>query len=340
MTIAAAEPVAGRPPERPQERPEPRRIDLVDTLRGAALLAMFAYHFAWDLSFFRLIATDVVAHTGWRWFAHGIAGTFLGLVGASLVLATRRHLDRGAYLRRLALVAGAAALVTAGTYAFMPDAYVFFGILHHIAVASVIALPFLVLPTLAVAGAAVTAFALPGLVAVHPALNGDLLLWIGLGDRPIRSGDFVPLLPWFGCVLAGIVAARLALALVGEDRLAAWRARSRPAALLAAMGRHSLPIYLVHQPLFIALLSAWVWLLPATAGPPRAADADTGPFIQSCLKACTSGGRTEEDCRDACECTADGLKRDNLWGQALTGRMSTAERDRVGEIARICTRGE
>ncbi len=37
--------------------------------RGVALLAMFLYHFAWDLSFFRLITTDVVAHPGWKWFA-------------------------------------------------------------------------------------------------------------------------------------------------------------------------------------------------------------------------------------------------------------------------------
>lgn len=335
MTIAAE----GRLPDRPQDRPGPRRIDLVDVARGTALLAMFVYHFAWDLSFYRLIATDIVAHAGWRWFAHSIAGTFLALVGVSLVLATRQRLDTAGYLRRLALVAGAAALVTAGTYAFMPDAYVFFGILHHIAVASVLALPFLMLPTLAVAGAAVTAFALPHL-GVHPLFNSDLLLWIGLGDRPIRSGDFVPLLPWFGCVLAGIVAARFALRMIGEERLAAWRATSRPAALVAAMGRHSLPVYLVHQPVLIGLILGWLWLFPGAATPRPAADTDTRPFVEACMRTCVSNGQAEDVCRDACTCTADGLKRDNLWGQALTGQMSPAERTRVGQIARICTQGE
>ena len=57
MTIAAE----GRLPDRPQDRPGPRRIDLVDVARGAALVAMVVYHFAWDLSFYRLIATDIVA---------------------------------------------------------------------------------------------------------------------------------------------------------------------------------------------------------------------------------------------------------------------------------------
>ena len=327
-------------PPRPIDTPRRPRIALVDVARGAALVAMFVYHFAWDLSFFRLIATDIVAHAGWRWFAHLIAGSFLALVGASLVLATRDGFDRAAYLRRLALVAGAAVLVTAGTYLFMPDAYVFFGILHHIAVATVLALPFLMLPSLAVAGGAITAFALPALVA-HPVLDADWLLWLGLSDRPIRSGDFVPLFPWFGCVLTGIVAARAALSFVGEARLAALRAEGGPAGLLATMGRHSLPIYLIHQPLFIGLLSAWIWLFPAsvhrgTAG----ADSQTRPFVEACIRTCVSNGQEAELCREACECTADRLKRDNLWGQALSGQMSTTERTRVGEIARICTRGE
>ena len=97
------------------DRPRPPRIALVDVARGVALVAMFIYHFAWDLSFFRLITTDIVAHQGWKWFAHGIAGSFLALVGVSIVLASRAGLDRAGFFSRLAFVAGGAALVTAGT---------------------------------------------------------------------------------------------------------------------------------------------------------------------------------------------------------------------------------
>lgn len=325
--------------QRPADTARPPRIALADVARGAALVAMFVYHFAWDLSFFRLIATDVVEEPGWRWFAHLIAGSFLALVGASLVLALRGGFDRVGYLRRLALVAGAAALVTAGTYGFMPQTYVFFGILHHIAVASVVGLAFVRLPVPVTALAAAGAFAL-GFARLPPGLDTPWLVWTGLSRLPVDSGDFVPLFPWIGCVLSGIALMRLALARIGEQRLAAFKAEGRPSRLLAAMGRHSLPIYLVHQPLFIALLSAVVWLRPPVPIPSAAGDAETRPFIASCVRSCVAAGQGDEACRDACACTADHLKRDNLWRQALSGQMSAAERERTATIARACYRLE
>src|SRR6478736_3096248 len=107
--------------------PETPRFALVDLARGVALLAMFVYHFAYDLSFFGLIETDIVAEPGWRLFARCIAGSFLTIVGFSLVLATQKGLNRRAYLKRLAMVAGAAALVTLGTWFAMPGNFIFFG---------------------------------------------------------------------------------------------------------------------------------------------------------------------------------------------------------------------
>ena len=67
-------PAAARPPS---------RIDLVDVLRGVAIAAMVVYHFSWDLSFYRFVDWPVETGTGWRWFAHLIAGSFIVLVGAS-----------------------------------------------------------------------------------------------------------------------------------------------------------------------------------------------------------------------------------------------------------------
>src|SRR5687768_2293055 len=96
------------------------RIELVDLARGIALLAMFVYHFAYDLAHFRLIGVDVVNDPGWRAFARLIAGSFLAIVGFSLVLATRRGFNREAYLRRLVLVACAAALVSIVTWFALP----------------------------------------------------------------------------------------------------------------------------------------------------------------------------------------------------------------------------
>src|SRR5690606_29598688 len=65
------------------------RLAVVDVARGVAILAMIVYHAAFDLSANRLIAVDVIASLPWKVFARSIAGTFLLVVGVSLVLATR-----------------------------------------------------------------------------------------------------------------------------------------------------------------------------------------------------------------------------------------------------------
>lgn len=324
--------------ERPAPNAPPPRIAAIDVARGIAIVAMVIFHAAYDLSTFRVIATDVANSPGWRLFAGAIGGSFLTLVGVSLVLATRRGLDWQDFLRRLALVAGGAALVTLGTWLWMPDFFVFFGILHLIAVGSVFALPFLTLPPVLTLAAAGLCFALPLLVAL-PALDQRWLLWTGLSQLPVDTADYYPVLPWFGFVLLGVALARIAVAQGWANRIAAFRADTRPWSILTWMGRRSLPIYLIHQPVLIALISAFVWMRPTAALPPIRTDAETRPFVEACMRTCVSNGKAADDCQDACQCTADGLRRDGLWRQALSGQMSTTERTRVGEIARICTQG-
>src|SRR4051812_6361479 len=122
------------------------RIEAVDAARGAALLAMAVYHFSWDLSFFQLIDTPVGTDPAWKWFARAIAGSFLFLVGVSLVLGHGERIRWRAFIRRVAMIAAAAAAVTVVTYFAFPGSYIFFGILHCIALSSGLGMPFLRLP--------------------------------------------------------------------------------------------------------------------------------------------------------------------------------------------------
>src|SRR3954454_15453176 len=184
------------------------RIEAVDAARGAALLAMAIYHFSWDLSFLQLIATDVGTDPAWKWFARAIAGSFLFLVGISLVLGHGAGVRWRAFLKRLAMIAGAAAAITIATYFAFPDTYIFFGILHCIAASSVVALPFLRAPWPAVLIAAVLVLAAPRLIG-SDAFNAPLLAWLGLGTRVPLTNDYVPIFPWFGMVLAGVAAGRV-----------------------------------------------------------------------------------------------------------------------------------
>lgn len=228
------------------------RLPMIDAARGTALLAMFAYHFAWDLDFYDLASFNV-GEGAWAVFARVTAGSFLFLVGVSLVLAQRGGFRRKPFLRRLAMVAGAAALVTLATWWLTPDDFIYFGILHCIAVSSLLALPFLRLPVWIVIAAAVLCFGVPSLFAA-PMFDAPWLRWLGLMTYFPESNDYVPLLPWFGAVLTGVAASRIALPYTGDAAWAQWKPGNPGARLLVWGGRHSLIIYLLHQPVFLTAL--------------------------------------------------------------------------------------
>ncbi len=300
-----------------------RRVDAVDCVRGAALVGMAIYHFSWDLADFRLAPPMLPFSLPMRLFSHGVASVFLALVGLSLALAHRSGLNWPGFWRRLGLIAGAAALVTGASFIFSPGAPIFFGILHCIAVASLVAAPFVEAPAWASLGAGAAAILTP--VFVHSKLfDPPTLMWLGLGEALPDTLDWRPLLPWGGVVLIGLGLARLpgvVARLTSPDR---WRATSPPTRALAFAGRHSLAIYLIHQPLLIgALYAATVWggLAPRP---------DDRAFLASCRHACVAGGRAEADCERACQCVADVIERS---GEA--SRLGALDAKRRADLKRL-----
>lgn len=310
--------------------PAAPRVPLIDAARGGALLAMFVYHFAWDLGLFGYIALDVTADPAWRAFARAIAGSFLALVGASLVLADRTGLRARPFLRRLAMVGGAAALVTLGSYLVFPHAYIYFGILHAIAVSSVLALPFLRLPTWLAVMAAFFCFAAPSLFA-NPVFDAPHWHWLGLVTHLPQTNDYVPLLPWFGAVLTGLALARIALTAAPANALTRWRGEGRAGRLLVRMGRRSLAIYLLHQPVFLAAL----WLFAQAVPPGEAVQEER--YMQSCEATCVQSGGEGAACATACRCLADRAREDGLWDPLVQGEMSAPQRGRIEELAAQCS---
>ncbi|MCP5368703.1 MAG: DUF1624 domain-containing protein [Hyphomicrobiales bacterium] len=227
------------------DRPRHASLDMV---RGVAILAMVVYHFSWDLTFFGLADFRIFEDPAWIWFARCIAGTFLFVMGVAQVMARRRGLSAPAFWRRFALVAGCAAAISAATWAMDPETFIFFGILHHMALAALLIVPCLRLPTVGLAALALFCFAAPDLLT-GPAFGHPLLAWTGLAPYVVLSSDFVPLFPWFGVALAGAVTGR---AVLRDGRLPPaldWSDRAPPARALRLAGRYSLLIYMVHQPL-------------------------------------------------------------------------------------------
>lgn len=294
---------------------------------------MVVYHSAWDLSELGFVQTDIRASVPWSSFARAIAASFLVLSGIGLVLAHGRGVRPGPFLRRTALLAAAAGLVTLATWFVFPESYIFFGILHNILLSSILALPFVRAPP-AVTAAVAASILLAPLALGGPAFDAGSLAFLGLGAEVPDTNDYVPVCPWTGFVLAGVAAARFA-----SSRLAArepgrdpGRAPGRAGRALAWAGRKSLAIYLLHQPAIFGSLLALRQLL----GPDTAAEA--APFMRSCISACRAADRLGEACEASCACTVEELKRDGLWTVVLSGRPSAEELSRASALGQMCLR--
>ena len=307
-----------------------RRWDAIDVARGVAIVAMVVYHVSWDMSFYDLIATDILAVPAWQWFARSIAGSFLILVGVGLALAHAAGLERRSFLWRLAKIAGAALAITVATFFAFPDSHIFFGILHCIAVSSVLALPFLGAPRALTAAVALVCLLAPSLFQ-DPGLDHPLLDWLGLGLTEPRTNDYVPIFPWFGLVLIGVLAGQ-ALLRLRTPAVAQWRAGHPLARGLASAGRRSLPIYLLHQPISLAVLYGVLQI----TGPNPAAEA--APFLQECEANCRAGGSSAESCNATCGCVVGALRQNGLWSQALTDRVAPEEQTRISGLVQQCLR--
>ena len=227
------------------------RIPGLDALRGVAVVAMIAYHFCFDLRWFGYAQWDFEHDARWITARSLILGSFLLLAGVSLVLASRRTDARRAFVRQVGRIAAAALGVTLASYLAFPRSFIWFGVLHAVAVSLLLARPLVGHPRIAVAlGAAVIA---AGTTWSSSAFDAPLLQWIGLMTHKPVTEDYVPIFPWTGVVLVGVALGH-ALVRAGPRVLAPL---GRLPGGLALLGRHGLLVYLVHQPVLVGLL----WLV-------------------------------------------------------------------------------
>lgn len=271
--------VAVRPDSLPGAPPPGRagaRLWEVDVARTAAIAMMVAYHTVYDV---HMLAPDVdVDPFGGLWRALQVAcgSTFLALVGVSYWISHQRGRARGlrglalrrAHARRGAEVLAAALLVSLVTLLALGSGdAVRFGILHLIALAMLVVLPVTVGLGRANAALGVAAI-LAGLAIkeIGSDVPGALVIGFDPGDAGV---DWYPLLPWIGASLIGVA---IGAVLYPDGERAPWLRRlARPprrAAAAGAPGRHSLPIYLVHQPVLIAVCALVLLLAGAEVEAP------------------------------------------------------------------------
>ncbi|HXW99162.1 MAG TPA: heparan-alpha-glucosaminide N-acetyltransferase [Methanomicrobiales archaeon] len=231
----------------------------IDALRGTAVVMMVIFHTVFAMSFLGVRDIDVVEGS-WRAFALATATLFILIAGVSIAVSSARagpalgpwrlavkNLRRGAGIFLVGMG------ITAVTWIFVRDQFVIFGVLHCIGVSVALSPLFLRFGSRnLIPGAAI--LLLGPFVAM---VNGPLpLLWLGIHPADFASLDYVPLVPWLGVFLLGM---GLGATVYPEGKRAF---PVRPGAgenLLARpiefLGRHSLPIYLVHIPVILLILA-------------------------------------------------------------------------------------
>jgi uncharacterized membrane protein len=224
------------------------RLPAIDVLRSLALFAMIGYHLAFDLRFYHVIRADF-EHEPALLFARGaILASFLLLAGVSLVLADRAGTPPVRFWRHVGTIAACALLVSAGSYALFPKSYIWFGVLHAIAVTLIVARPFARRPVIAaVIGIAIMA---AGATLSHPSFDNRALGWIGFMTAKPWTEDYVPLFPWSGVVFLGIALGHM----LARLDFAPIAALGRAPPWVALLGRHTLLIYMIHQPILLGAL--------------------------------------------------------------------------------------
>lgn len=245
------------------------RFEAVDALRGVAMLWMTAFHFCFDLNQFGYIHQNFYSDPVWTGQRTLIVSLFLACAGMGQALAVAGGQSWTRFWRRWAQVAACALLVTAGSWLMYPQSFIYFGVLHGMAVMLVIA-------RLTVGWGRWLWPAGAGLIAIYfiapyalstsssaqfvGVFNSPVLNWLGLITVKPVTQDYVPLLPWLGVMWWGVAAGNWLGKGLGAGRFAG----RLPAVLqpFARWGRWSLSYYMLHQPVMIGVLMLLGWFWP------------------------------------------------------------------------------
>lgn len=244
-----------------EEKKTVQRFWEIDFLRGIAIIMMVLYHLLYNLHYFAHFNINVYSGF-WMYFARTTATIFIFLVGVSLSISYSRVklFSSGAtkemrlflkFLRRGLKVFSWGLIITLVTRIFLGKAFIIFGILHLIGISIILAYPFLKLRYWNLLIGVLCIF----LGAYLKGFSFDFywLSWLGFRPAQFYSVDYFPLLPWFGLVLLGIFFGNIFYADYSRKFQLVEFSSLSGVKLLCFLGKHSLLIYLLHQPLMIAV---------------------------------------------------------------------------------------
>lgn len=241
------------------QRQKAGRLAGLDTIRGITLLSMMLYHTCWDLVF--LFGKKIPGYSGLGGYVwqQSICWTFILLAGFCWSLGSH-HLKRGL------IVFGSGILITFVTLLVMPESRVIFGVLTLIGSCMLLLIPMekLLLKLCAEIGLAGSfllfllfrnvntgylGFENWNILKLPDGFYENLFTtYLGFPQKGFFSADYFSLLPWFFLFLTGFYLYQLVQKNHMMEKLFSWRVPG-----FDVIGRHSLLIYLLHQPVVFGI---------------------------------------------------------------------------------------
>ena len=225
------------------------RVLWIDVARGISILAMITFHFAFDLMYFGLAKSDLIYQPDWRLFERIIASSFLYIAGLSLFITHSSSINWKSFIRRYGTTAICAFLISLVTFILFKNDMIRFGILHAISVSGLIGLLLLKLNTTSLILLTVLIFTFNLLIS-KPLEGHYLLQWLIYTTETPNSLDYRPIIPWIIPFILGMASYKSfkKWGILESSRTIIHRELS----ILSWLGRNSLTLYLLHQPILFA----------------------------------------------------------------------------------------
>ena len=230
----------------------------IDFLRGFAIILMIFFHILYDLNFFSI--TNFRIYSGiLLYIARLSASIFVVLVGISLSISYSRVENRLKtndiiikFIKRGLKTLVLGVVISVITWFYIPRGFVVFGILHFIGLSIILSLIFIRYRYINIIFGSF--FIIVGLYLKTLTFNFNILIPLGFIPNNFWTIDYFPLFPWFGIILIGISIGNLIYPNFNRKYEIKDLSKNLFVKSFCFLGRNSLFIYFLHQPIIIGLI--------------------------------------------------------------------------------------
>jgi len=230
----------------------------IDFLRGIAIVMMIIYHIIFNLNFFNVYNFNLQS-LSFKLFLYPIGTTFLLLVGISLTLSynkSKKDLTKNQLIKKFIFrglkIFFLGLIITFVTFFYLGKGFVIFGVLHCIGISIILSILFIRFRFLNLFLGII--FVIFGVILRFMTFDFYYFLWIGFIPRNFYTVDYFPLLPWFGVILFGIGVGNIFYPDYKRIFKIPDFSNYKIVKFFDFLGRKSLIIYFLHQPIIIFLI--------------------------------------------------------------------------------------